>query len=95
MQYTELLKYKPVLMRIFEEYGVTRAQVFGSVAKGSAGSDSDIDFLISWPIRHSLIDRLALKDKLENTLHVKVDLVTDKTLHPLIREDVLREARDL
>lgn len=95
MHYAELLKHKSLLMNIFNEYGVVHPRVFGSVATETAESKSDVDFLISWPVKHSLIDRIALKEKLEELLRVKVDLVTDKTLNPMIRQAVLREARDL
>lgn len=95
MNYIELLKYKPLLMKIFEQYGVTHPRIFGSVVRGVAGPKSDIDFLISWPVKHSLIDRIDLKNKLESILHTKVDLVTDQSLHHLVREKVLQEAKDL
>ncbi len=95
MNFSELLQYRPALMAIFSEYGVTSPRIFGSTIHGLARDDSDIDFLISWPVQHSLIDRIRLKGELESVLNTRVDLVTDQTVHPIIREQVLREAKPL
>jgi len=95
MNFSELLRYKTVLIKIFNEYGVETPRIFGSTIHGSAREDSDVDFLISWPVQHSLIDRIRLKNELELVLNTKVDLVTDQTIHPMIRDNVLREARPL
>ena len=95
MDYNQLLQHKPEMIALFGEYGVTNPRVFGSTAHGTASENSDVDFLISWSTRHSLLDRIALKHKLESLLKVKVDLVTDHTLDPLIRDEVLKKAERL
>lgn len=95
MNYQELLKYKTEIKKIFSEYGVVNPRVFGSTIRNQTKPRNDIDFLISWPTKHDLLDRIALKNELETLLDTKVDLVTDKTLHPLIKDNVLREAKTL
>jgi predicted nucleotidyltransferase len=95
MNYQELLNYKPQVMALFKVHGVVNPRIFGSTITGKQHRDSDIDFLISWPVKHSLFDRVALKNKLESLLHTKVDLVSDERLHPLVREQVLSEAKPL
>jgi predicted nucleotidyltransferase len=50
---------------------------------------------VSWPKRHSLFDRIRLKRELESLLQNKVDLVTEKSLYPRIREEVMRSAKPL
>ncbi len=95
MQYQKLLNHKKEILNIFKQYGVTNPRVFGSTVSGVAHSQSDIDFLITWPAKHNLLDRIELKSSLEDLLHQKVDLVVDKTLHPLIRSQVLESAKPL
>ena len=95
MQYDELLAHKAEIMSLFELYGVKNPRVFGSTVTGHQHHDSDIDFLVSWPTRHSLFDRMRLKKALASLLKSKVDLVTDKSLYHGIRDQVLQTARAL
>ena len=80
------------LPEIREKYGVTSIGVFGSFARGDAGSDSDIDIIVELgrPIGWELVD---LSDYLESRLHHKVDLVIKRALHPLIRDAILAEVQ--
>ena len=80
------------LPEIREKYGVTSIGVFGSFARGDAGSDSDIDIIVELgrPIGWELVD---LSDHLESRLHHKVDLVIKRALHPLIRDAILAEVQ--
>ena len=92
MNYTELLNYKNKIMSLFENYGVENPRVFGSTAMDTSRSDSDVDLLISWERPHSLFDRIRLKNELEELLNRNVDLVTDASLNPIIRQHVLESA---
>jgi uncharacterized protein len=69
--------------------------VFGSVRRGEATKDSDIDLLVAPGPDASLLDRAALGCDLEELLGRKVDVVTDGGLHWLIRPQVLFEAAAL
>lgn len=95
MQYNDLLAHRDQIISIFKVYGVENPRVFGSVINGSNGKNSDIDFLVSWPKRHSLFDRIRLKRELESLLQNKVDLITEKSLYPRIRDEVIRSAKPL
>lgn len=80
--------------RICEHYGISRLEVFGSVARGDADPDSDVDVLyvlepgahLGWNIEH-------LADELSEVLGRPVDLVSRNALHQRIRDQVLAEAR--
>ncbi|HLF92685.1 MAG TPA: nucleotidyltransferase family protein [Planctomycetota bacterium] len=72
--------------------GASNVYVFGSVARGEAASASDIDFLVDLDPARSLLDHIGLQQDLEDLLGVKVDVVTRRGLHPLLRESVLAEA---
>lgn len=82
------------LAEICQRYGIARLEVFGSVARGDARPDSDIDVLyelapgsrLGWNIEH-------LGDELSQLLCQKVDLVSRKALHHRLRDVVLAEAR--
>jgi len=77
------------------EQGLSSLALFGSVVRGAARTDSDIDVLIEVApdARFSLIDLVSVKDFLEEHLGRKVDVVTKEGLHPAIRDRVLREAQ--
>jgi predicted nucleotidyltransferase len=79
------------LLELARRYGVSDLRVFGSVARGEAGPDSDVDFLITLPSTMSL-DFFDLRDDLASILGRNVDLLTEKSLHWFIKDRVLREA---
>jgi predicted nucleotidyltransferase len=84
------------IAEICRRYGVARLDVFGSVSRGAATPDSDVDVLyelapgarLGWGIE-------ALADELSEALGRPVDLVSRNALHERLRESVLAEARVL
>ncbi len=91
----ELQRKRKDILRLAKRYGVTRLRVFGSVARGEAGPDSDVDFLVEMEPGRSLFDLGGLLVELENLLQCQVDVITEKSLHWYIREKVLQEAKPL
>lgn len=79
------------ILRLAEQHGATQVRLFGSVRRGEARPDSDIDFLVEMAPDRSLLDRIALIQDLEDLLGRPVDVVTDKTLHHVIRAAVLQQ----
>lgn len=75
-----------------EDRGVARLAVFGSVARGEADPESDVDLLVTFDRPVGLFDLADLKDRLQALLHRPVDLTTENGLRPAMRERVLREA---
>ena len=90
----EVLAKLAALKKPLRERGLTSLALFGSVVRGAARGDSDVDILIdvSPDARFSLIDLVSVKDFLEQRLGHKVDVVTRDGLDPTIRDRVLREA---
>ena len=80
------------ILAIAEKYGARNVRVFGSVVRGEARPDSDIDFLVELEPGRSLFDLGGLLYELQSLLGVDVDVVTEKGLRPRIRERVLSEA---
>jgi uncharacterized protein len=91
-----LLKEKrQEILRIAAKHGARNLRIFGSVARGEAGPDSDVDFLVDMEPGRTLFDLGALLMELRNFLGLKVDVVTEHGLKPRIREHVLKEAETL
>lgn len=72
--------------------GATDVRVFGSAARGADREDSDLDLLVAWPAERSLLDLVGLQLDLQDALGIRVDLATERELHPLLRERILAEA---
>lgn len=81
---------------VCERYGVEELTVFGSVARGEATADSDVDVMYRLKAGVRLGFTLnRLEDELATIFRRKVDLVSKRSLHPEMRDEVLREARVL
>jgi predicted nucleotidyltransferase len=76
-------------------YGVHDIRVFGSVARGDAGQDSDIDLLVSYIPGHGGFAFVEFCDEVEKLLGRRVDVVSERALPPRIRERVLGQALPL
>jgi predicted nucleotidyltransferase len=73
-------------------YGARDVRIFGSLARGEARPDSDVDLLVSLEPSRSLLDLIALKQDLEDLLGCRVDVVTEAAVSPYLRERVLKDA---
>lgn len=73
-------------------FKVQTLSVFGSVARGEAGSDSDVDLLVEFSEPVGLFEFARLQAFLEEILGRRVDLVTPGALRESMRERVIREA---
>ena len=83
------------ILHLCAKYGARNVRVFGSVARGEADEQSDIDFLVDLEPGRTLFDLGGLQYDLEQLLRCRVDVVTERGLKPRIRERVLREAVSL
>lgn len=80
------------ILRIAARHGARNIRLFGSVARGEARPDSDVDFLVdAGPATSSWFPGGLIVD-LEALLGKRVEVVTERGLHPLLRDSVLREA---
>ena len=77
---------------VLKKHAVKRASIFGSFARGSATSKSDVDFLIEYKEKNkSLFDLIDLKLDLEEILGRKVDIITYHSIYSRLRERILAE----
>jgi predicted nucleotidyltransferase len=78
--------------RQLKKYGIHSLSVFGSVARGQARKNSDVDILVDFEKPVGLFEYARLKMYLEGVLGREVDLVTPEALRKELREEILREA---
>ncbi|MBE9223789.1 nucleotidyltransferase family protein [Cyanobacterium stanieri LEGE 03274] len=83
---------KQKILTICAKYGAFNVKVFGSYARGEATEDSDLDLLMDIEKGKSLLNRIALKQELEDLLGIKVDIAKPNNLHETIKNQVLAEA---
>jgi len=77
---------------ILRSYGIKRASVFGSHARGDAREDSDVDILLTiGTARLSLWDMERLRDDLSQKLGRSVDVVSDKAIVPGFRDSIYKD----
>ena len=85
-----LKKIKPKIVEILKKKGVKKAGIFGSYVRGEQKKNSDIDILIQ-PTEGMGLEFAGVKLELEDELGRKVDLITYKGIHPLIKKKILKE----
>lgn len=87
-----LSEARPEISRIAAAHGARNVRVFGSVPRREASGGSDLDLLVDMAEGRSLFDLVALSDELEAALGVDVDVVTEGSLSPYLRDRILAEA---
>lgn len=83
------------MLKLATEHGARNLRVFGSVARGEANENSDLDLLVDWEPGRSLLDHSGLVQDLQELLGIKVHVGTEKSLHWYVRDRILREAAPL
>ncbi len=82
-----LARLRPQINKL-RSFGVKSLSLFGSVARGEARKDSDVDFVVDFEGPSTFDRYMDLKNFLENQLKHRVDLVTRKALRPQIRSAI-------
>ncbi|HMD84883.1 MAG TPA: nucleotidyltransferase family protein [Terriglobia bacterium] len=96
MRIDQLLEEKrEEIRRVAARHGAMNVRVFGSVARGEARQDSDLDLLVDTGPETSSWFPAGLVLDLEDILGCKVEVVTEKGLNPYLKERVLQEALPL
>lgn len=87
----QIEEIKKKILPILKKYGVKKAGVFGSIVRGEAREDSDIDILVEIESKISLLDFVGLKLELEEALRRKVDLGEYSVIKSVIKDQILSE----
>jgi len=80
------------IARIAAAHGASNVRVFGSAGRGQARQGSDLDLLVEMSEGRNLLDLIALFNDLEDALGIEVDVLTEGSLSPYMRERILDEA---
>jgi hypothetical protein len=88
---SQIEKYKDLMLELLKKHDVKRASLFGSIVREEMTDESDIDILIEFKGKKSLLDLAGLKIALEEALKCKVDVLTFDSIHPLLKEQILNE----
>ena len=83
------------ILALAARHGVRNVRVFGSMARGDADDASDVDLLVSLPPDKTGLALGALLMDVQDLLHRRVEVITERGLHPALRDQVLREALPL
>ncbi|HET7091584.1 MAG TPA: nucleotidyltransferase family protein, partial [Anaerolineae bacterium] len=79
------------LVEICRQNDVAMLGVFGSMARGEATHDSDVDLLVEFSKRKSLLNLVVLERQIAAALGRKVDLLTEAAISPYLRDRIKRE----
>ena len=84
--------HRQEIIEIAERRGFSNVRVFGSMARGDATQDSDVDLLVTTKPKTTLVGLSGLVLDVEELLNRKVDVVTDDDIYHLLRDRILGEA---
>ncbi len=74
-----------------KDEGARRIAIFGSYARGEEGLKSDIDIIVEFSGRKSLLELVKIERELSEAVGIKVDLLTEKSISPYLIDTIRRE----
>lgn len=84
-------KIRTGIVSVLTRNDAERIAIFGSFARGEAGTKSDIDILVTFAQPKSLIQLVQIEEELKKSIHMNVDLVTEKSLSPHLAGAIHRD----
>ena len=88
-------QHRDAILSIAERHGIRDVRVFGSMARDDADDTSDVDLLVSLPPQRTGLSLGAMLMDVQELLHRRVDVVTENSIHPALRERILQGAQPL
>ena len=82
-----------IIIKVMKPYNPKKIGIFGSFARGENTEKSDIDILYDYEGKITLFDHIRMINELQEYLNKKVDLVTPDSLHPLLKDQILKDVR--
>ena len=79
------------IVRILKRCGARKIAIFGSYARGEEKPDSDVDVIVEFSGRKSLLDIVGIEQELSDELGNKVDLLTEKSISPYLIDRIRNE----
>jgi predicted nucleotidyltransferase len=87
----QIQEFRSKIIEVLQRHDIQRASLFGSIVRDEMREDSDIDLLVEFRGKKSLLDLVGLKLDLEDTIKRRFDVVTYKSISPLLRDRILAE----
>ena len=85
------LSIKKGIKKILLKHGVKKIAIFGSYARGEAKRGSDIDIIVEFSKRKSILDIVGIEQELSDNLGINVDLLTEKSISPYLIDSIRKE----
>ncbi len=82
-----------VIIEIMKPYKPKKIGIFGSFARGENSENSDLDILYQFEEPISLFQKFKIQEVLENKLKFNIDFVSEKYLHPFLKESILKDLK--
>lgn len=79
------------IVSILKGHGAKKIAIFGSYARGDVNPESDLDILVEFSERKSLLEIVGIEQELSEVLGIKVDLLTEKSISPYLIEGIKKE----
>jgi len=83
------------LVSILKKHGAKKIEIFGSYARGEQKEVSDLDVIVEFEKRKSLLELVGIEQELEDALGIKVDLLTRAYISPYLIERIEKESKVL
>lgn len=82
-----------IIIEVMKPYQPKKIGIFGSFARGENSEGSDLDILYNFEEPISLFQKFQIQELLENKLKFNIDFVSEKYLHPLIKESIMKDLK--
>lgn len=89
----DIQKIEDQLISILQKHGAVKIGIFGSYARGEANSESDLDLLVDFSSRKSLLTLVRIKRELSESLGIDIDLLTEAAISPHMIHDIKKQQR--
>ena len=81
------------LVHILKKHGAKKIKIFGSYARGEQKEASDLDVIVEFEKRKSLLELVGIEQELEDRLGIKIDLLTEASISPYLMERIKKESK--
>ena len=81
------------LIHILKKHGAKKIAIFGSYARGKQKETSDLDVIVEFKKRKSLLELVGIEQELEDHLGIKIDLLTEASISPYLIEKIKKESK--
>jgi len=84
-------KLKEKIVAFLRDNGAKKICIFGSYARGEEGPDSDLDIMVEFAEKKSLLDIIGIEQELTDETGIKVDLLTERSISPYMIDEIKKE----